>query len=387
MSSASATPADTRRGERGSIMVMTAVLMVGLVLAVGLCIDVARIYLLRAELQNAADAAALAGARELNSGITGINDAATQATAIVNTQSYGGGASVAIAKVEFANNLNNEAYTSRADFDAMSFGEKQAFAQGVRFVRVTTQPGSINTLFAGSVLGPVHNEARTATAGMSVGINTICDFFPAAVALEDPDSLTPGTPMTLKFVQGTGGLATLEDKNYIILLDVPDINGNDAPEIEVLSAGVTNICRSVGGAVNFHVTSGPDGPPDPLEEGVNTRFIAASADFPPDTNVSPAINYTLYKSVKPDGASGMDGRRILIMPIIRPVTNQSGAPIVRFAAFFLRQRLTAVEPCSDPGNVCAEMLVEYTEDNITVGRGNYDPAGASSKFAIPVLYQ
>ena len=38
--------------------------MSGLVLAVGLCIDVSRIYLLRAELQNAADAAALAGARE-----------------------------------------------------------------------------------------------------------------------------------------------------------------------------------------------------------------------------------------------------------------------------------------------------------------------------------
>ena len=46
-----------RDGERGSVMVMTATLMLGLVLSVGLCIDVARFYMVRAEFQNAADAA------------------------------------------------------------------------------------------------------------------------------------------------------------------------------------------------------------------------------------------------------------------------------------------------------------------------------------------
>lgn len=77
-----------RRGERGSIIVMTAGLMLGLVLAVGLCIDVARFYMVRAELQNAADAAALSAVRELNSSIGGLADAYTRATAAIgNTYS------------------------------------------------------------------------------------------------------------------------------------------------------------------------------------------------------------------------------------------------------------------------------------------------------------
>ncbi|HTL16504.1 MAG TPA: pilus assembly protein TadG-related protein, partial [Patescibacteria group bacterium] len=58
--------------ERGSVMIMTAILMAGIILAVGLCIDVARVYMVRTELQNAADAAALAAARELDSGAGGI---------------------------------------------------------------------------------------------------------------------------------------------------------------------------------------------------------------------------------------------------------------------------------------------------------------------------
>lgn len=57
-----------RDNERGSVMIMTAILMAGIILAVGLCIDIARIYMVRTELQNAADAAALAAARELDSG-------------------------------------------------------------------------------------------------------------------------------------------------------------------------------------------------------------------------------------------------------------------------------------------------------------------------------
>jgi len=70
--------------ERGSVMIMTAILMAGIILAVGLCIDVARVYMVRTELQNAADAAALAAARELDSGAGGIQDAVTRATTIVN---------------------------------------------------------------------------------------------------------------------------------------------------------------------------------------------------------------------------------------------------------------------------------------------------------------
>ena len=52
-------PDRQRSNERGSIIMMTAIFMLVLFLLLGLCIDVSRIYMIRAEMQNAADAAAL----------------------------------------------------------------------------------------------------------------------------------------------------------------------------------------------------------------------------------------------------------------------------------------------------------------------------------------
>src|SRR5688500_16486695 len=93
-----------RKGERGSVIIMTAISMVFLFLLVGLCIDVSRIYMVRAELQNAADAAALTAARELNAGTGGIDDAVTRANAIVNTRGFNK-VGVTVDSVEFATSL------------------------------------------------------------------------------------------------------------------------------------------------------------------------------------------------------------------------------------------------------------------------------------------
>ncbi len=390
-----------KHNERGSIMVMTAIFMVGLVLAVGLCIDVARIFLLRAELQNAADAAALAAARELNSGVTGIKDAVTRATSIVNTRNFND-AAVTVANVEFAINL---------DGTYMSQGAALGVAENIRFVRVTTQPASVNILFAAGARNAsgdlifsdgLHNEARTATAGMSVGINNICDFFPIAVALTNPNP-APGTLMSLKFTQGTGNSATLANFDYVIL-EVPDINGNRAPETAVLSAGLTDICKSIGADINFNMTpsANPNNGPKQIKDGVNTRFnvyvngygnALNPTSFPPDSNVSETINYTEYKNgsrvTAPNpNAPGMDARRLLLVPIIAPGTyDPPRTVLIKFGLFYLRQRLTTTNPCSQAANACAQMEVEYIGDDVTLGRGYYDPTGPSSSFTVPVLYK
>src|SRR6266508_3860222 len=200
--------AQLRSGERGSIMIMTAIYALALLLMVGLCLDVSRIYLVRAELQNAADAAALAGARELNGGNGGIDAAVAKAQSIVNTQGLRAKTNVTIATVEFAIEVDGT-YMSAADAKVVGTVEH------IQYVRVTTQPTSTGILFASSALGASHAESRQAIAGMSIGLDGICDFFPAAVALADP-SPTPGTPMSLRFSQGTGNSATLADKDYIV---------------------------------------------------------------------------------------------------------------------------------------------------------------------------
>lgn len=379
------------KSERGSVMIMTAILMAGIILAVGLCIDVARIYMVRTELQNAADAAALAASRELNSGASGIQDAVTRATTIVNNYGFNR-AAVNIVNVEFGVNLNGayvDAETAEANPD------------NIRFVRVSTQTSATPMLFSASVLGASHAESRNATAGMSVGINTICDFFPIAVALDDPDP-APNTTMFLNFVQGTGNSATLVDKDYIIL-EVPDITGNGAPETAVLSAGLTNICQTMNTSIPFHMTPSANlnNGPRQISDGVNTRFneyangygnALQPGTFPPDSNVAEGIAYDAYANrttVTPPNpnAPGKDDRRVLIVPIVAPGTySPPNAIVIKFGAFFLKRRSTVTNPCSVAGN-CAVLEVEWIDEALVIGRGSFTPGGGDSSLTIPVLYR
>src|SRR5258705_11156599 len=108
-------PDDQRRNERGSIVIMTALSMLLLLLMVGLCLDVSRIYVVRAELQNAADAAALTAAKELNGGDQGIDRAVARVNEIVNSQGFGK-ANVSINSITFAVNLYPDSdYMSATD--------------------------------------------------------------------------------------------------------------------------------------------------------------------------------------------------------------------------------------------------------------------------------
>ncbi|MGH9411855.1 MAG: pilus assembly protein TadG-related protein [Vicinamibacterales bacterium] len=56
------------RNERGFALIYTSVVLVGLLLFTGLAVDSGRAYLVKAQLTKAVDGAALAAARNLNSG-------------------------------------------------------------------------------------------------------------------------------------------------------------------------------------------------------------------------------------------------------------------------------------------------------------------------------
>lgn len=382
-------------GERGSITVLTAVLLVGLCLAVGLCLDVARFYMVRAELQNAADASALAAARELNSYMSGLEEANAQARAVANAYGFGH-TPVAIEKVEFAVNLDGE-YTlwTPALADDINNPLRRA-----RFVRVTTAPATLPVLFAGRALGATHDERGVATAGMSVGLNVIGGFFPVAVALADP-SPTPHTNFTLKFTQGQGNAVTITDGQYVVL-EVPDINGNGAAETKALVGGVSSMNLHIGQTVRFNQTpsANQNNGPKQMEEGANTRFDLYPGGnsitpglYPPDTNVAEGITAEQYfedlvLTPPPRHPPGVDDRRILIMPIIAPqVDGPTTTSVIKFGAFFLRRPLVTENPCSKPGNVCAELDVEYLGDDMTIGAGWVEPGGGTSIFHIAVLYR
>src|SRR2546425_11815719 len=72
------------RNQAGSILVVVAAGIVVLIGIAGLAIDMGMLYNVRTDLQNAMDAAAMAGASQLNGNTAGINDAVTEAIAATN---------------------------------------------------------------------------------------------------------------------------------------------------------------------------------------------------------------------------------------------------------------------------------------------------------------
>lgn len=401
MSSLPSQQSKKRDGERGSVVIMTAVAMLITLLFVGLAIDVSRIYMMKAELQNAADAAALTAARELNGGTGGIDDAVTRANAIINTQGFAK-TGVTIASVEFAINLNDDPYMSAAA------AKDASVVADIRFVKVTTQSASVNILFAVKALGDTHTQSSQAVAGMSVGLNGICDFFPAAVALDDADPddegytlPDEGALMTLNFNQGTGNEAVLNHEDYIIL-EVPDINGNGQIETALLTAGVPNFCKQLGDNINMTPSSNPGNGPRAAGEGLNTRFNVYAngygnqlnpTNFKPDSNIKEFIPYLDYKNKatgqvttpNPNGP-GVDDRRVIVAPIILPGTYPAYTTNIQaWGVFFLKSKVpTPNGNCSNiPG--CGDIPVEYVRRAL-VGSAYGEPT-EDPTLTIPVLYK
>jgi Flp pilus assembly protein TadG len=385
-----------REGERGSIMIMTAIFALLLLLMVGLCLDVSRIYSVRAELQKAADATALNAARELNGGKSGIDNAVAKALGpVINTQGLRAKTGVSIATIAFA---------TQVDGTYMDAGAAKApgTVQQIQFVRVTTEPTSTNILFASSALGASHAESRQAVAGISIGLSTVCDFFPAAVALNDVNLLTPlvydrplpGTLMTLHFNQGTGNSAVIAEKDYIIL-EVPDINGNGTGETAVLTAGLKNYCKSLGDNINMTPSSNVNNGPRNSGDGMNTRFgmyangygnALQDPPFPPDTNLTQNITWQTYLDNKPNM------RRRLIVPVIKPngpppllASYPAYTTNIQYWAIFLLESPVATPQgnCSNtPG--CGDIPVLYVDEAWVSAEG---PPTCSSPVRTAVLYR
>lgn len=402
-----------RRSERGSVTVMTAVLMVGLVLALGLSIDVSRIYMVRTGLQNAADAAALAAARELNSGIGGLADAVIQAkAAALEANKYGinrtgaAGANVTIAKVEFSTSLADDATW----YDNTTANNVPAGVEAsIKYVRVTTQAASVGIIFAVKALGDTHVEQRSAVAGMSAGLNTICNFFPIALALTPANwtalkAAAPGAPSQLTGLYTdniTGSSATVADHGYAVL-QIPNINGTGNVETIDLAAGVRNLCASIGETrtLDSSQSANSNNGRDAIARGANTRLDIFTngpgqlnpTDYPPDLNIALGITATEYINNSPTGAPTHPGeadRRILMMPIIEPIP-PGGSPtvqIVDFGAFVLRNQVAGGSNCG-PNTWCgADLQLEYLGKDFVIGNGYVDPTGPSTNLTKPVLYR
>jgi Flp pilus assembly protein TadG len=380
---------------------MTAVLLVGIVGVLGLSIDVGRIYMVRTGLQNAADAAALAAARELNGGTGGLSKAVSQANAAaLQANTYGlsrsgiSVPSVTISKIEFSTSLAaNATWYNNTNGNNVPAGTESS----IKYVRVTTQAATVGIIFAAQALGSSHVEQRASTAGASVGLNGIC-YFPVAVALTDLS--IPVHQLTLTFTDGTGSSVILPNLGYTVLNVPGGSNGQGAPETANAAAGGTQLCGSIGDTLALSTANSANSTngPKQIADGANTRFDSYqngyanslnATTYPPDTNVydnngSP-LTATQYLNRSPLTAPtdpGQDNRRVMVMPIITPGTYNPGAiTIKKFGAFLLRKSVNR------NGSGAGDLVVEYLGDTYLVGHGTYDPNKGATNISIPVLYR
>src|SRR6266540_871019 len=194
-----------RKGEQGSIMVMSVVGMLSFLLAVGLGVDISHLYLAKNELQNAADAAALAGASGLNSGTKGITIATDRACHCgsgdtpMNNYDFGKqGVTIPRANVRFARNLQD--FASGADFSETA-ASAPGLAPSIKFVQVTTPPSPVGVSFAAIVLGNTRNLSAQAIAGMSAPLNVFTGYLPVSVidpAASETPFFIPGNLYTIR---------------------------------------------------------------------------------------------------------------------------------------------------------------------------------------------
>ena len=358
-----------RKGERGSVLAMTALSMFSLLLAAGLAIDISHFYTAKAELQNAADAAALAGASQLNSTSGGVQCAVTEATKSLNNYDFKNIVTITASNVTFANNLNGT-YVDMAS--------AMANPAGVRFVKVTLSPKPVDATLSALVINKTQNLSATATAGLSVGLS-MNKFYTAYTFIEPQATpLVKGSTYTLNAKAGN-----VSTPNSYRVLSGPD--GDLILTGQIHAYGYIGTSYNVANLVESEMCRY-------AKIGMNTRFgdytvhpNVNPADEPPDIITQENITYAQYTDMQGAGtvqrADGMKNRRVFTVPVAADNTYNTGSRTVtanKLAAFFVKRKITT--SCT--------LEVEYIGAPIAVPEGTFSPGSPQmSGLSIPVLYK
>lgn len=430
-----------RKNERGNVLAYTVISVLFLFLAVGLGADLSHLYLVRTELQNAADAAALAGASALLlPEAERIPTAVQRAVDTLNKNKYN------VNSEQFETVMPKEDQANLVTF-AVNLGGPYVSAataagmDNIRFVKVDTPTVNVSIFFSIPVLGLARSMTATATSGLSVQNNVFCNFIPIAV-VEGPfggglgwqdfngdgvkDYATdcsppPGSPACdpntkfcpgcrYKMVAGPGAWEDTSPGNYQAL-----DSGSGAADLKLAIAGGATNCLTLNDDAEFITETEPGRMTGPIQKGLNTRFDDYKAfggggtvviggvskpieeAFPPDPNIYdnaapkptdpyPGISYNYYND--PTGIkeapkhTPAPGRREILMPIINKSEFDAGKDSVKFTKFgkfFLNRKVGGIP--SSP-----EIFVEFITP--AFGAGGFDPAGGpTAPIVVPVLYR
>ncbi len=165
----------------GAVAIIVAICLTLLVGMLGLVLDLGHLYVAKTELQNAADAGALSGAKELNGRMSGINNAITRAIEATGKNKYDLNSDVVT-----ITSANISVGTTPDDMVPITSITSDALAADKTFLEVDTGSLGLNTWFI-QVLSV--GTASTTTFGRAVAGKYAVNITPIAIC-RMPDSGT-----------------------------------------------------------------------------------------------------------------------------------------------------------------------------------------------------
>lgn len=307
------------RNQRGAVAIIVGLSLFILVGMLALVLDLGHLYVVKTELQNAADAAALSGAKELDGTVAGIGRAQTRAIEAAGLNKFDFKAnSVTIT----AANLQVGSCPDDGCMVAITSVTSAALAADKTFIKVDTGAHTLSTWFA-----PIWNLVQTNTFGLAVAGRYTIDVSPIAVC-RLPDQT--GTVSELGYERGV--TYKVSDTNPLgpgtmYWLD-PESNTPGNCPVTSTNATLPYVCTGkvsytpvVGQTVNTNT-----GISDPQLEALDSRFGVYNSKnkcdpstAPSDTNVREYI-YNSTTAGSPRDWMGTDPTR----QSLRFMTNASG---------------------------------------------------------------
>ncbi|MEP6921887.1 MAG: pilus assembly protein TadG-related protein [bacterium] len=371
-----------RKGERGAVLALTAICMVALVLALALCLDISHFYSVETEMQNAADASALAGASVLDSTSGGIVLARQMAVAAMNKYEFNHNSiNFSESNLYFATDFTSlQAFiysnSTCAAISALSTpanveraGETKLVAKDVAFVGICMPAAANTSIVFSQVAGGSSVLIRgRAVAGNSPPLTGVCNSLAPMSLLDDttvPNSteFPPGSVLTLRNAPGDA----YSPGNY----GLTETCGSGGSNVRDALLGNCAGCLSIGDTIppKTGVTAGP------VRQGWNDRF---DSDAVVTTNISYSQYQQQYRDYLATGTitsgintSGNYGRRVIIVPAVNKddvlACSGSGCTwhITDFMGFFIKDHV----PGGNGGEITAEFIGRLPVAGGTFGGG------------------
>lgn len=298
-----------RRGERGVMIIWLALFLLVLIGFGSLSVDVAKLATTRTQLQNAADAAALAGASALDP-TTGV---IVQPTAIGRAQTSA---------------VSNKAFIDEPQPVVLAAADV-TFPTPTRCkvkVRREGANGVVTTL--AQVVGLKKLEVTaTATAKIDTVGTVLCGILPLGVSPQGNQNFLVGCNHTYTLKSGSGG----GGGGQYGAVDFPQcVNTGDCAGMPSTGANTFRCLMKYGYccpiSIGDVVKTESGNMAGPTRQAIDYRFDA-------DACSDQGICYTEYL------ARGGSGQRVVLIPITTPVAGNANVTILGFSAFFLKTRV------------------------------------------------